>query len=104
LANITGGAFSKISRLNNRVDYNLEGLPEPHGIFKQIQLDGEISSVEMYRTFNMGIGFCVISSAQNTEDAIKTFARYKMECRPVGKITKGKGRVVASIDGEKTIL
>ena len=53
LANITGGSFAKLPRLNARVRYDLDGLPVPMGIFKQIQVDGGISSKEMYRTFNM---------------------------------------------------
>src|SRR3712207_1216676 len=60
LAHITGGSFTKLRRLNNKVRYNLSNLLSPFGIFKQIQKDGHIDVKEMYRTFNMGIGFCII--------------------------------------------
>ena len=60
LAHITGGSFTKLPRLNSRVNFILEELPPTTGIFKQIQIDGEIDALEMYRTFNMGIGLCAI--------------------------------------------
>ena len=104
LANITGGAFTKLPRLNSRVRYNFDDLPSPTGIFKQIQVDGDIDSKEMYRTFNMGIGFCIIASKASTDDIIRVFEKYRMCCKPVGKIEKGKGEVVARIDGKKQAL
>jgi phosphoribosylformylglycinamidine cyclo-ligase len=104
LANITGGAFTKLPRLNSKVRYDLDGLPAPTGIFRQIQADGGIESKEMYRTFNMGIGFCVVAPKSSTDDIIGTFAKYKMRCKTVGRIEKGRGEVAARIDGKKEAL
>jgi phosphoribosylformylglycinamidine cyclo-ligase len=104
LANITGGAFTKLPRLNGRVRYDFDGLPEPTGIFRQIQADGEIESKEMYRTFNMGIGFCVISPKKSADDIVGIFAKYKMHCKAIGTIEKGRGEVGARIEGKKEQL
>jgi phosphoribosylformylglycinamidine cyclo-ligase len=104
LANITGGAFTKLPRLNAKVKYDLNGLPAPTGIFRQTQLDGEIDSKEMYRTFNMGVGFCVIAPKASADDIIGVFAKYKMHCVPVGMIEKGRGEVAARIDGKMEAL
>lgn len=104
LANITGGSFTKLPRLNTRVRYDLDALPAPMGIFKQIQVDGKIDSKEMYRTFNMGIGFCVIAPRASVDDTISIFAKYKMRCREIGRIEKGRGEVMATIDGRKDVL
>jgi phosphoribosylformylglycinamidine cyclo-ligase len=104
LANITGGSFTKLPRLNSKVRYDFDNLPSPRGIFKQIQVDGDIDTKEMYRTFNMGIGFCVIASKANMDDVIRVFEKHKMRCKPVGKIDKGKGEVTAIIDGKKQAL
>lgn len=103
LANITGGSFTKLPRLNKNVQYSLDGLPAPAGIFRQIQIDGNIEMTEMYRTFNMGIGFCVIAPKASTEQVVCTFAKYRMGCRQVGTIEKGAG-VVARLDGKKQAL
>lgn len=104
LANITGGAFTKLPRLNAKVKYDLNGLPAPSGIFRQIQLDGGIDSKEMYRTFNMGVGFCVIAPKASADDIIDVFAKYKMSCGPVGMIENGRGEVAARIEGKMEAL
>ncbi|HXG07777.1 MAG TPA: phosphoribosylformylglycinamidine cyclo-ligase [Nitrososphaera sp.] len=104
LANITGGSFTKLPRLNAKVRYYLDALPSPTGIFKQIQVDGDISTKEMYRTFNMGVGFCVIAPRTSADHIIRVFSKYKMGCRVVGRIEKGKGEVVATLDGKKEML
>jgi phosphoribosylformylglycinamidine cyclo-ligase len=104
LANITGGSFTKLPRLNSRVRYDLDDLPAPMGIFKQIQVDGEINSKEMYRTFNMGIGFCVIASKVSADDIVSVFAKFRMRCKAIGRIEKGRGEVAARIDGKKEAL
>jgi phosphoribosylformylglycinamidine cyclo-ligase len=66
LAHITGGAYSKLKRIGTRarVGFHLKDLPEPQLIFKKIQAKGRISYLEMYRTFNMGIGFVIICPAK----------------------------------------
>ena len=104
LANITGGGFTKLPRLNSRVRYIFDNLPLPTGIFKQIQVEGNIESKEMYRTFNMGVGFCVVSSKASTDDIIGVFEKHKMRCNAVGKIEKGRGEVTARIDGRRETL
>jgi phosphoribosylformylglycinamidine cyclo-ligase len=104
LANITGGGFTKLPRLNSRVRYVLDNLPAPAGVFKQIQVDGNIDSKEMYRTFNMGVGFCVVASKASTDDIIGAFEKHKMRCEPVGRVERGRGEVIARINGRKETL
>ena len=104
LANITGGSFTKLPRLNAKVRYDLDGVPSPTGIFRQIQVDGGIDSKEMYRTFNMGIGFCVIVPMASADDIVSVFAKYRMRCKAIGMIAKGRGEVAAKIDGKKEAL
>lgn len=104
LANITGGSFTKLVRLNAKVRYDLDSLPAPMGIFKQIQVDGGIDIKEMYRTFNMGIGFCIIAPKTSMDNIISIFSKYKMACNVIGRIEKGKGEVSAAINGKKEAL
>jgi phosphoribosylformylglycinamidine cyclo-ligase len=104
LANITGGAFTKLPRLNANVRYVLDNLPSPTGIFKQIQNDGEIDTREMYRTFNMGIGFCVMASKTYVDDIVHVFKKHRMNCGPVGKIERGHGEVVIKDHSNKYAL
>ena len=104
LANITGGGFTKLPRLNLRVRYVFDNLPKPLGIFKQIQADGNIDNKEMYRTFNMGVGFCLVAPRASANDIISIFKKYKMYCGVVGRIEKGSGEVTARIAGRNEKL
>lgn len=91
LAHITGGAFTKLTRLNGNVCFNLDNIPEPEPIFKLIQKAAKIDEREMYSTFNMGIGFCAIAPSSEAESIIKIFEKYGVRSTVVGSITEGKG-------------
>lgn len=105
LAHITGGSFTKLARLNKGVRYMLNNLPSIKGIFKQIQVDGGIDINEMYRTFNMGIGFCVILPSSSVDKVFGIFEKYRMRCMRIGTVDdKGKGNVIARLDGKNKIL
>ena len=104
LAHITGGAFTKLPRLNTKVSFELDGMPDPTGIFKQIQMDGGIEPEEMYRTFNMGIGFCIVCPKQSAERVIRIFKKHRIGSKIVGRIERGNGEVAATIGGKRRLL
>ena len=62
LYHMTGGGLLNLKRLNEEMGFNTERWPEPQGIFEKIKNAGNIPEEEMYKTFNMGIGFCVVVS------------------------------------------
>jgi phosphoribosylformylglycinamidine cyclo-ligase len=105
LAHITGGSFTKLLRLNKRMKYSLTNLPPPFGIFKQIAIDGPIGLKEMYKTFNMGIGFCVIAPRDSADSVYKIFRRHRMSCTEIGNVEgTGNGEVSATLNGKRYIL
>jgi len=71
MAHITGGGIpDNLPRcipdgLEARVDYNSWKMPD---IFSKIMLAGEIPEEEMKKTFNMGIGFCLVVPEEAVED------------------------------------
>ena len=85
LAHITGGGFKNLERLSD-YGFMLNNLPKPHPIFTKIQTEAEISDEDMYRTFNMGIGFCAIVDKKDAEDIVS-----KYDCCVIGEVTGGKG-------------
>jgi phosphoribosylformylglycinamidine cyclo-ligase len=102
LAHITGGSFTKLKRLNNKVRYNLSDLCPPFGIFKQIQKDGNIDIQEMYRTFNMGIGFCIILPKANVDKTISIIEKNKIKVYQIGEVdSKGNGNVIGKVGNKK---
>ncbi len=61
MAHITGGGFLNIKRINTLKGYVIDKLPETPAIFNFIQEKGNITSFEMFKTFNMGIGFVIVT-------------------------------------------
>ncbi|MBU0532843.1 phosphoribosylformylglycinamidine cyclo-ligase [Candidatus Micrarchaeota archaeon] len=90
IAHITGGSFSKLTRLNKEVGYCLEDLPKPKPVFKALQ--EKVKDVkEMYRTFNMGIGMVVVLPEDRAGTVINIAKKHNVEASVIGKITDKKG-------------
>ncbi len=77
LAHITGGGFSNLKRLKKGVGYDIETLPDPNPIFQTIHSLG-VPLKEMYRVFNMGIGFVVIVKPEDAEKTIEIIEKYNL--------------------------
>jgi len=84
LANITGDGFLNLTRLNTPVGYRLTDLPEPPPIFGFIQATGCVDPIEMYLTFNMGIGFCVICAPEAADRVIEVCRAQGSEAQVIG--------------------
>jgi len=94
LAHITGGSFTKLLRLKN-TGYDLDRLPKTPPLMKLIQ-DCGVKSDEMYKTFNMGIGFCIIAPENQVAKIRKIFKKHKMTTYEIGKIISRKGVFINS--------
>lgn len=90
LAHITGGGLTKLIKMNDKVGYKITDPFEPQPIFHIIQEKGKISNDEMYRTFNMGTGFCVILDKRNADNAIQILNKTD-ESKIIGEVVKEKG-------------
>ena len=90
IAHITGGAFSKLTRLNKDIGYRLDNLPEPTPIFKELRKKVK-SKAEMYKTFNMGVGMTIILPEDRAETVISIANKHGVEANIIGKITEKKG-------------
>ena len=63
-------------------------------IFDLIQKTGNIPTQDMYSTFNMGIGMCVVVSASEAEKAIAHLKENGEEAFLIGTVVKGEEGVV----------
>jgi phosphoribosylformylglycinamidine cyclo-ligase len=93
-ANITGGGLAdNIKRVipdNLVAEINLDKV-KTFKIFKWLNKNG-VSEKEMLKTFNCGVGFCLIINSKNYESVKRCFTK---EFKPyiIGKISKGKNKV-----------
>jgi phosphoribosylformylglycinamidine cyclo-ligase len=100
LANITGGAFTKLMRITNgKIGFNLE-LPKPQDIFIKLKEWGNIETKEMYHTFNMGIGFCIVTSTKNESEIIEICKKYNIKAKRIGVTTKKQQVKITTYDSE----
>jgi phosphoribosylformylglycinamidine cyclo-ligase len=90
LANITGGGLGNLQRLTE-FGYKIEDLPEPQEVFKKIQALEDISDKEMYRTFNMGVGFCVVVNEKDADKVIRIFSKHGTNSRKIGHVEEEPG-------------
>ena len=93
-ANITGGGIKdNIKRiipngLCAEIDLNKI---KPSKIFKWIKMNG-VKNKEMYKTFNCGLGFCIIINHKNINNIEKYFDK-KFKPYLIGKIINGNTKV-----------
>jgi len=95
LAHITGGSFMKLLRLK-KIGYNLDNLPKTPPIMQLIEDQG-IKKDEMYKTFNMGIGFCVIVPKYEESKVKSIFKKYRIKSQKIGNIINKKGVFVNAL-------
>ncbi len=98
-AHITGGSFTKLTRLvrGKKLLFDLT-LPEAPPLFGFIMREGRVSKREMVRTFNMGIGFCVVLPEAETARAARAFESHGFQTHSLGKVKEGEG---VRVDGLK---
>ncbi|MDA4115253.1 MAG: phosphoribosylformylglycinamidine cyclo-ligase [Thaumarchaeota archaeon] len=100
VAHITGGAFSKLTRLvgARRLEFDLsrfEGEPLPP-IFGFLRREGRLSDAEMYRTFNMGVGLCLVIPRSEVEAVLRDYRKLGFDGRTIGTVKRGEGVVVGT--------
>ncbi len=84
LAHITGGAVTKLRRLKRGVGYRVDNPMKPQPIFEAIRKLAKVPWPEMYRTFNMGMGFAVIVDPGDRDRVIDICESRGVEAKPVG--------------------
>ena len=97
ISHITGGGFyENIPRcipngLCAEIEKNkIKILP----IFKYIQKIGNIEERDMFNTFNMGVGMCIIVSKKDAEKTIKILNSCKEDAYIIGKIIENKEKII----------
>ncbi len=97
MAHITGGGLvGNIPRVlprNCNASIQKNSWPKLN-IFSFLQDKGPVEEEEMYRVFNMGIGYVMIVAEDFADSIARKLTRYGETVYRIGRITSGTGRVV----------
>ena len=75
VCHITGEGLLNLTRVAAPVGWCLDTLPEPHPVFALIGRLGGVEAAEMFTTFNMGIGLCVVVGEDDVDAGRGRLAR-----------------------------
>ena len=97
VAHITGGGITE--NLNRVLPENLDAEVEwgtwdvPPVVQAAVEA-ANLSDTEAYRTFNMGVGMCVVCDPDAVDDIAESLTAAGETVFPVGRIFKGTGQVI----------
>jgi phosphoribosylformylglycinamidine cyclo-ligase len=88
MVDITGGGLKNFVRLKKDVRYSIDRPINPQPIFQELQQLGGVSDFEIYKTFNMGMGYAMIIRAEDVKEAMSILGD---KAQIVGEVRKGNG-------------
>lgn len=92
LSHITGSGLRKLRRINQNVQYDITTPLPVLPIFTKIQELGSVADHEMYKTFNMGMGFVVVVPKKSAEAALALLGKQvDYDVQIVGHVSSGQG-------------
>jgi len=97
MAHITGGGI--IGNLPRVLPKNCDAVIKksawtPQPIFSFLQKSGPVEEEEMFRTFNMGIGYILITAPDFADSITKKLSSYGETVHNLGTIKKGNRKVI----------
>lgn len=93
MAHITSDGFLNLTRTKKAAGFRIIDLPEIPPIFKVIAEGGPVAPEEMWRVFNMGIGFCVVVDPADVPKALEIAGRNRA-AQVIGEVTDDPQRRV----------
>ena len=97
MAHITGGAFyEKLTKVlpRGKCFRIRKGSWDVPPLFEKIQQQGRISDPEMFRTFNMGIGFCCVVLPEEADKARRFFKERGLRAYVIGEVVNRSQRKI----------
>lgn len=97
IAHITGGGFYEniprilLENIDAKIDISAWEIPP---IFKLMQEKGNISTEEMFSTFNMGIGMTVVVNKEDVQSSLEILKAQGEDVKIIGQIVDGNKKVI----------
>lgn len=94
LAHVTGDGLFNLVRTTRAVGFDIERWPEVRPIFSLIQRLGRVPNEEMFRAFNMGIGFALIVAPDDVARARSILEDSGLTVHELGQATEDPTRTI----------
>lgn len=94
LTHITSDGFLNLARIDAKVGFAIEFLPETPAVFEMIARTGGISAADMHLVYNMGVAFCAIVPEGDAARAIAIGAAAGIAGWRIGTCTADETRGV----------
>ena len=92
-AHITGGGLlenlPRVLPEHTQAEIDLKLIPLPP-LFQWLQAQGNVALEEMYRTFNCGVGMCVVVAETNVESVLNQLNQASENAQLIGRIEASK--------------
>jgi phosphoribosylformylglycinamidine cyclo-ligase len=94
LAHVSGDGLFNLVRTSRPVGFDIERWPEPPPIFALLQRLGDIPDEEMFRAFNMGIGFTIVVASDGAAAVRSRLEQQGVAVHVLGRATDDPERTL----------
>ncbi|MBW2984015.1 hypothetical protein KY361_02785 [Candidatus Woesearchaeota archaeon] len=104
-ANNTGYGLKNLNRYKGKFGFRINDPIKPQPIFELVQKEARFSDEQMYKKFNMGMGFFVIAKKKDADSILSIAEKYKEKAKIVGEVKAAKQtRTVLEKAGKKIVF
>jgi phosphoribosylformylglycinamidine cyclo-ligase len=93
MIHVTGEGLLNLLRVAPEVTFRIDQHPDPPEIFGRIQAAGRVDDAEMFRTFNMGVGFVLVVEPGREEATRRAAIEAGHEAWVLGRVEEGRREV-----------
>lgn len=98
--NNTGYGLKNFNRIKGNVEFRINEPLNPQPIFELMQKESGFTDEQMYKTFNMGMGFFAVCNKENVEDILKI----SKDAGVVGEVRKSNKTITILEKNNKKIV
>src|SRR5438093_1200710 len=84
----------ELAGVSRPVGFDVEHWPEPPPVFELVQRLGDVPAEEMFRVFNMGIGFVLVVAPEHADAAEDGLRSAGVGCHRLGRATDDATRTI----------
>ena len=98
--NNTGYGLKNLNRTSEKVEFRINNSLKPQPIFELMQKESQFTDEQMYKTFNMGMGFFVVCKKEDADDILQI----AKDADVVGEVLKSSKTITVLEKNNKKVL